>query len=60
MNLEQAAAHIGDRVTYRPRAGCLEHGVITSVNDNYAFVRYDGNYWSKATYPGFLQLEGRP
>ena len=49
-------------MTYRPYAPDLdpvEQGVITSVNDRYAFVRYDGEAASKATSTYLLTFLNR-
>jgi hypothetical protein len=32
-------------------------GIVTSTNDTYVFVRYNGNTTSHATNPEFLQKE---
>lgn len=48
MTLDEARAHIGNKVVYR-HAGVPEEGVVTSVNDHYVFVRYGGNVGSQAT-----------
>jgi len=50
---------IGARVTYTPFPGCNpsqnEHGVITSFNDTYVFVKYENNTSSQATRPEDLE-----
>lgn len=60
MTLKDARKNIGRYVTYTPYEGCpkeqLELGVITSVNNNYVFVRYGNDINSKATYPEHLKL----
>jgi hypothetical protein len=56
MTLDDARAHVGDGVVYRPAHGAREQGVITSVNDAYVFVRYGADQGSKATRPADLQL----
>lgn len=40
---------IGKRVKYIAKHLAVECGTITSVNDFYVFVRYDGDNHSKAT-----------
>ena len=62
MTLDEARAHVHDRVVYRPAgapgappAEAME-GVITSVGPLWAFVRYGGDEHSKATDPGQLWL----
>lgn len=44
-------AKVGDRVGYTPRMvmGRGEVGVITSWNDDFVFVRYGDDRYSKAT-----------
>ena len=51
------ASCIGKRVVYTPlnSRGVQEEGVITSFNDIFIFVRYDGDTHSKATYPHDLE-----
>ncbi len=61
MTIDEARASIGRSVTYRPRehrpwAGPPEEGVITSVNDSFAFVRYGSDKTSRATLPELLSL----
>jgi hypothetical protein len=51
---------LGRGVVYTPRTGPREDGVITSWNDKYIFVRYDGDRVSKATNPGNLDFLGGP
>ncbi len=56
MTLTEAREAEGKRVMYtggwRP-----EYGVITSLSTGaYVFVRYDGDPFSKATFPGDLEL----
>ena len=50
------------RVIYRPahgpaRAALEEHGAVTAVNDEFVFVRYDGDDIAKATHARDLVLE---
>lgn len=45
---------VGAGVVYTSPAGG-EDGVITSVNDTYVFVRYRGDFGSKATRPEDLR-----
>lgn len=47
MTIEEAKHNIGAHVVYR--SGIIKHGVITSANDWYVFVRYTGDSHSKAT-----------
>lgn len=55
MTIQECKECVGRKVTYVPFEGCdpslHEHGVITSVNDKYAFVRYGSDVNSKATRP---------
>ena len=55
MTIHECKESVGRKVTYVPFEGCdpslHEHGVITSVNDKYAFVRYGSDVNSKATRP---------
>lgn len=47
---------VGRSVVYTPYAGAkTEDGVITSVNDDYVFVRYGADKNSKATRPEDLK-----
>lgn len=48
---------IGRLVIYRQGSELEERGVITSFNDNYIFVRYNGDVNSKATNSWDLQYE---
>jgi hypothetical protein len=52
MTIDQCRGHIGHGVVYLPTG---EEGVITSVNDNWAFVHY-GEGTSQATDPTLLAL----
>lgn len=59
MTLDQAREHTGHGVVYRPYARELdgvEQGEITSVGQQYVFVRYAGDQHSKATAPEALTL----
>lgn len=59
MTLDEARAHIGHGVIYRPRGDTTtppEDGVIVSVGDLFVHVRYRGDATSKATYPEDLEL----
>jgi hypothetical protein len=56
MTHEEARAHVGDRVRYRPSHGEPEDGEITGINGAYVFVRYDGDRHSKATAARVLEL----
>jgi hypothetical protein len=60
MTLEEAKRSIGKHVTYQPRSGRAEQGVITSVNRAYVFVRYDHGQQTKATRAEDLTLRGTP
>jgi hypothetical protein len=40
---------VGMGVIYEDGSGKREDGIVTSVNDSYAFVRYAGDHGSKAT-----------
>jgi hypothetical protein len=48
---------VGEFVTYIPSysTGHRERGIVTSTNNTYVFVRYDGDTGSKATYPANLK-----
>lgn len=59
MTLDEAHAHIGHGVVYRPAHAPAEDGVIVRVNDQWAFVRY-GGHGIKATDPARLELLSRP
>ena len=62
MTIDEARAHIGDGVIYRPRGGSTdstEEGTITSVSDRFAFVRYGRSRTSAATDPADLTLLAR-
>lgn len=60
MTIEQARAKIGARVRYHPpgaeTALIDEDGRISSVNDRYVFVIYQGGMGAKATRPDDLEL----
>lgn len=60
MTLEEARNNIGKYVIYTPFGNCTQNqkelGVITSVNDNYVFVRYGNELNSKATRAEDLRL----
>ena len=60
MTLKEAAENIGHKVVYTPYPGCpttiLEEGVISSVNDEYVFVRYSLGDTAAATNPEDLEL----
>ena len=60
MTIQECKDNVGRYVTYIPYKGCdpklYERGVITSVNDKYAFVRYGSDLHSKATDPCDLML----
>jgi len=58
MTLDECCANIGAGVVYKAACGCgePEDGVITSVGNLYAFVRYRGDNHSKATHPDHLTL----
>lgn len=57
MTLDEAHAHIGEGVVYRPYPGAdPEEGTITSVSDSFAFVRYGRQRGSAATSPADLEL----
>ena len=54
ISIEDARNRIGDGVVYHAGGPAPEDGVITSVNDTYVFVRYRGDFGSKATHPAQL------
>jgi hypothetical protein len=55
MTIRQAKNAIGRQVTYINNSG-METGVITSVNDNYVFVRFGCDYFGKAVNASDLKL----
>jgi hypothetical protein len=60
LTLDLARQNIGRRVLYTPpqRLGRpVEPGVITSVNDTFVFVLYQGSKHSAATRPEDLEFE---
>ena len=40
---------VGTGVIYEDGSGKREDGIVTSMNDSYAFVRYADDHYSKAT-----------
>lgn len=59
MTIDQCRAHIGGDVIYLPRGGSAESaekGIIVSVSDCWAFVRYGSRIASAATDPADLTL----
>jgi hypothetical protein len=55
MTLDEARDHIGKGVVYEAYpGGPQEDGVVTSVGDQYVFVRFTGDHHSKATHPSLL------
>lgn len=56
MTLDEARAHVGKAVTYRPFGGPPEHGTIAAVSTVYVFVWYPGVRGATATYPEDLEL----
>lgn len=56
MTLDEARAHVGEKVIYSLRPGQADTGVISSVGDVYVFVLYGRDFTPKATYPGDLTL----
>jgi len=58
---EALARYDALRVLYRPRGAGIdrtEEGTITSVNDRWVFVRYQGLEGGRATDPADLTLLG--
>lgn len=51
ITLEQAKQNIGNKVIYLKGTDRQEEGIISSVNENYVFVRYGGNCTAQATKP---------
>ena len=43
MTIDEARAHVGDGVLYRPRCGHTEEGVITRVRGTWVFVKYESS-----------------
>ena len=61
MTLDEAEAAIGRTVIYRPTGGPPELGVITSVNEEFVFVRYGMQAGSQATRSQDLTfVDGEP
>lgn len=60
MTLEEAREHVNAGVAYLPPGGRREDGVITSVNERFVFVRYDGDTSAIATHPTDLVLLSEP
>lgn len=60
MTLEEAAALLGQSVTYTPydAPDRTETGVITAVTSRYVFVRYGTDQHSKATAAHQLRVAG--
>lgn len=62
LRLSEAANRIGKTVVYRPPGTGSEqrseYGVITSVTEDFVFVRYEGDEHSKATSPWMLTFWG--
>jgi hypothetical protein len=59
MTLDEARESIGAMVRYQPNGlfpQNAEIGLIRSVNAQYVFVQYEGDYGSKATDPADLTL----
>lgn len=56
MTLDEGREHIGAGVVYLSGDGAAEQGEITSVNDHYVFVRYQGRWQSQASLPGMLSF----
>ncbi len=56
MTLDEARAHIGEAVTYRPAGSEPETGTIAAVSTVYVFVQYPGVRGVMATYPEDLTL----
>lgn len=61
MLLQEASENIGRKVIYTPYQDCdikaIEYGVITSVNNNFVFVRYGKDVNSKATRAENLEFD---
>lgn len=57
MTIAEARDNVGARVVYHPEGGRPERGVITGSSTlTMVFVRYDGDWASKATSPADLTL----
>ena len=60
MTIQECKENVGRNVTYIPFKGCdsklHKYGVITGVNDRYAFVRYGSDVNSIPTNPYDLRL----
>ncbi len=57
--IEVSEKDIGRRVVYyfgkEPFSLPCEYGTVTSLNEKYVFVLYDGDIYSKATRPADLE-----
>ena len=47
--MNREGVHPGMGVIYEDGSGKCEDGIVTSVNDSYAFVRYTGDQYPKST-----------
>jgi hypothetical protein len=56
VTLDEARAHVGDRVVYSTGYSPPEDGVITGVSASLVFVRYTGSLHSRGTDPDDLTL----
>ncbi len=56
MRLDEARAHVGEAVTYRPAGGEPERGTIAGASSVYVFVQYCGERGVSSTYPEDLTL----
>jgi hypothetical protein len=62
IRLDEAAKGAGRRVIYNPQRedGTKEYGLISSANQAYVFVVYDGDTHAKATHPDSLDWADPP
>ena len=56
MTIDEARAHVGDGVLYRPPCGHTEEGVITRVSGTWVFVRFGSSPAAQVTDPADLEL----
>jgi hypothetical protein len=56
MTLEEASAHVGEKVLYSSVPGECEAGVIVTVGETYVHVCYGRDQNAKATRPELLTL----
>lgn len=55
--IKEGTEREGRRVVYSPRPGVSEPGTVVSWNDQYVFVRFDGDTGAKGCYRRNLYWE---